>query len=423
MPWTGPGIDDALAFAIGAYRERTPQSLAALEAARAVMPGGNTRSSLWTAPYPLSIASGAGCRIVDVDGNGYVDFLGEFTAGIFGHTEPLLARAIAEAHADGIGLSSHTPYETRLARRLVSRFPSMDLVRFANSGTEANLMALTAARRVTGRSRIVVFSGGYHGGVLSFAAGHAPVNVPFDFAVLPFDDARAAEAEFAARGSEIAAVLVEPMQGAGGCNTASPAFLAALRELCDMHGAVLIFDEVQTARMSLGGAQARLGLSPDMTVLGKIFGGGLAFGAFGGRRDIMEQFDPARPGALPHAGTFNNNRLAMAAGVTACDALLTREALDALYLQGEAFRADLNACFEARGGLFRVTGMGSIMNIHATGPQEEARLRLRLLHLRMMERGQYFAARGLIALSFPVGVAETDGFLAAVEDCMPLVAA
>ncbi|EBA06478.1 aspartate aminotransferase family protein [Sagittula stellata] len=398
------------------FRRRTPQSADALTRASRVLPGGNTRSSLWTAPYPLSITGGEGCRITDADGHTYFDFLGEFTAGIYGHTCPSLEQAVTAAHRAGFGLSSHTPYEVALAEELAARFPSIDLLRFTNSGTEANLMALTAARLVTGRKRIVVFAGGYHGGVLTFGNGNAPVNVPFDFAVLPYNDAEAAAREFAASGDRIAAVLVEPMQGAGGCVVGSAEFLQTLRDLCDDSGAWLIFDEVQTARMAPGGAQERLGITPDMTTLGKIFGGGLAFGAFGGRQSVMARFDPAHPDPIPHAGTFNNNRLTMAAGLEAVRNHLTPEALAALYERGEAFRAALNERFAANGGAFHVTGMGSIMNIHGKGEDAALRLdRLRLLHFRMMERGYYFAARGLIALSFPVGETEMTGFLDALD--------
>lgn len=398
------------------FRKRTPKSAEALTRASRVLPGGNTRSSLWAAPYPLSITGGAGCRITDVDGNTYTDFLGEFTAGIFGHTCPSLEKAVTAAHRGGFGLSSHTPYEVALAEELAARFPSIDLLRFTNSGTEANVMALTAARLVTGRERVVVFAGGYHGGVLTFGNGNAPVNVPFDFAILPYNDPQAAAQEFSKSGDRIAAVLVEPMQGAGGCNVGTSEFLQALRDLCDESGALLIFDEVQTARMAPGGAQERLGITPDMTTLGKIFGGGLAFGAFGGKKAVMARFDPSHPDAIPHAGTFNNNRLTMAAGLESIRNHLTPEALAALYERGEAFRAALNDRFAAQGGWFYVSGMGSIMNIHATGVDTALRRdRLRLLHFRMMERGYYFASRGLIALSFAVGEEEMGGFLDALD--------
>lgn len=409
-------LETSLAAARQGYIDRNPKSAAMLERGRAVMPGGNTRSSLWTDPFPLSVKSAEGCRITDVDGHSYVDLLGEFTAGIFGHTAPALAEAVAGAHADGIGLSSHTPYEVALAERIVDRFASIERLRFANSGTEANLMALTAARLVTGRERVVVFAGGYHGGFLSFGHGSSPVNVPFEYAHLPFNDIEAARAEFAANGSRIAAVLVEPMQGAGGCNVAELGFLKELRTLTQEHGAILIFDEVQTARMSVGGAQELFGVVPDMTTLGKFFGGGMAFGAFGGRADIMDRFDPSRPNALPHAGTFNNNRLTMVAGLAALDHYLGAEQLNGLYARGEDLRRALNDLFKSRNAPFHVTGMGSIMNIHPTGETpDRANAQLRLLHFRLMEEGYYMAARGLIALSLAIGTVETEGFLETLD--------
>lgn len=417
-----PALARALDAAAANFAASNPQSAAALERARKVLPGGNTRSSLWADPFPLCVESGEGCRIRDVDGHDYVDFLGEFTAGIFGHSSPVLAQALAEAHARGINLSSHTPYEVALAERLVARFPSMDKVRFTNSGTEATIMAITAARLVTGRERILGFAGGYHGGVATFIPGADRVNAPYQFDILPYDDIAAVEAAFAG-GAPVAAVLVEPMQGAGGCRVASPAFLARLRTLCDAHDAVLIFDEVQTSRMSFGGMQARLGIIPDMTTVGKFFGGGLAFGAFGGRAAIMDHFDPARPDALAHAGTFNNNSLTMATAVAAIDHYLTPGALDALFERGEDFRARLNAIFGASGLPFEATGLGSIMNIHArmTSPEASAALR-RLLQFQMMAQGQYYAARGLIALSLPIGASETDGFFAALDVVLPGIA-
>ncbi|MGX1097921.1 aspartate aminotransferase family protein [Amorphus sp. MBR-141] len=409
-----PALGEALAEAEAAYVRRNPKGAAAHARATRVLPGGNTRTSLWSDPFPLCAAGGAGCRITDIDGHTYVDFLGEFTAGIFGHSSKVLADAVMRAHAAGINLSAHNELEIRLAELITARFPSMDLVRLANSGTEANVMAVAVAKIVTGRDRIVVFERGYHGGVLTFPPGGSAVNVPHTFDVLPYDDIAAAEAAFAARGSDVAAVLVEPMLGAGGCRPASVDFLKRLRALTERHGAVLIFDEVQTARMSVGGCQGLYGVVPDMTTVGKFFGGGLAFGCFGGRREIMERLDPRRPDAIGHAGTFNNNTLTMAAGIAAIETYLTAENLDALFARGEAFRADLNALFAARSAPYAVTGLGSIMNVHGRGaPSTDAALR-RLLQFDLAEAGWYIAPRGLIALSLPIGEAETEGFLAAV---------
>ncbi|WP_328598886.1 aminotransferase class III-fold pyridoxal phosphate-dependent enzyme [Pseudooceanicola pacificus] len=409
-----PALATALAGAEAAYARRCAGSAAANARAARVMPGGNTRTSLWNDPFPLCVASGEGCRITDVDGHTYVDLLGEFTAGIYGHTPPELAAAVAAAQADGINLSSHNTLESRLAELLVARFPSFDLVRFANSGTEANLMALATAKIVTGRDRIVVFEGGYHGGVLTFGDGGSPVNVPHDFAVLPYDDSDAATAYFASHGTSIAAVLVEPMLGAGGCRPASAAFLASLRRLTKDTGAILIFDEIQTSRMAYGGYQGRFGPCPDMTTIGKFFGGGLAFGAFGGRHDIMSRLDPRRPDAIGHAGTFNNNTLTMAAGIAAIETYLTADALDALFDRGETVRARLSTLFRDRQAPYSVSGLGSIMNIHGHGDRATDTALRRLMQFDLLEAGYYIAARGLIALSLPLGEGEISGFV----DCV-----
>ncbi|MCF3931982.1 aminotransferase class III-fold pyridoxal phosphate-dependent enzyme [Acuticoccus sp. M5D2P5] len=408
-------VAEALAEAERDFVARNPQSEASHQRAAQVMPGGNTRTSLWSAPFPLTIASGEGCRITDVDGHIYVDLVGEFTAGIFGHSSPVLAAAVAKAHANGINLSSHNTLEVRLAELIAARFPSIDLLRFTNSGTEANLMALMVAKAATGRSKIVVFDGGYHGGVLTFAGGGSPVNAPLDFLVLPYNDIEAAEAAFAE--NDIAAVLVEPMLGAGGCHPARQDVLEALRRLTREHGAVLIFDEVQTARMAHGGVQARTGVTPDMTTLGKFFGGGLAFGCFGGRRAIMETMDPRRSGALGHAGTFNNNTLTMAAGIAAIETYLTADNLDALFARGEDLRARLNGVFTDAHAPYHATGMGSILTIHGDDPAGDIALR-RLLQFDLGRAGYHIAARGLIALSLPVSEAEIAGFLQAVGDAV-----
>lgn len=398
------------------YIDAHPESRARLEQAAQVMPGGNTRSSLWSDPFPLCVQSGQGCRITDVDGHEVVDLMGEYTAGIFGHSEPILAEAVAEAHRTGINLSSHSTREIELARRLTERFPSMELMRFANSGTEANLMAVALAKAATGRGTVVVFANGYHGSLMYFGSADNPMNAPHDWLILPYNDIAAAEAAFAGRGAGIAAVVVEPMQGSTGCIPGDPAFLQALRRLTGDAGAVLIFDEVQTSRMGPGGMQALLGIRPDMTVLGKYLGGGMAFGAFGGRRDLMERFDPSRPGALAHAGTYNNNSLTMAAGIAALDHILTAEALEALYRRGEALRERIETLLAGYRAPYRISGIGSLMNLHGVADDAgTATALLRLLQLELLEAGYYLAPRGLIALSLAVGETEIEGVLAALE--------
>jgi glutamate-1-semialdehyde 2,1-aminomutase len=414
-------LDDAVAQARERYAAANPRSRQEWEQACAVMPGGNTRSVLFYEPFPLRIASGEGCRITDADGHTYVDLLGEYTAGLFGHSDPVIIQAAHNALAAGINLSGHTMAEARFAAALCERFTSMDLVRFTNSGTEANLMALATATIVTGRRKIMVFDGAYHGGLLVFSGGGKPINAPHDFVVGTYNDAQGAGALLAEHGDELAAVLVEPMLGAGGCIPGDPLFLEALAQGCSEHGALLIFDEVMTSRLHPGGRQAALGISPDLTTLGKYLAGGMSFGAFGGRRDLMELFDPRNPDGVPHAGTFNNNVLTMTAGVAALTQRLTPQALTALNERGDTLRDALNK--RCQGHPMQFTGIGSIMSVHFTaepircaadaaageGPAKE------LFFFDMLEQGIHLARRGFIALSLPVADPETDAFVAAVE--------
>lgn len=296
-----PDLDAALAEATARYRARNPASEQLLAEATDVLPAGNTRSVLFYTPFPLTMARGEGCHLWDADGHRYLDALGEFTAGLYGHSNPVIRQAIITALQEGLSLSSHTPREAALAHEIQRRFPGMALMRFTNSGTEANLMALAVATAHTGRRKVLVFEGAYHGGVLSFGGGGSPLNVPHDFVMAPYNDLDSVRALVQNHGADLAAILVEPMLGAGGCIPAEPAFLHGLRALANECGALLILDEVMTSRLSSGGRQALLGLAPDLTTLGKYFGGGLSFGAFGGRADVMSRFDPRRPDALGHA--------------------------------------------------------------------------------------------------------------------------
>jgi len=416
-------LDAALTEATARYRAHNPASERLLLEAADVLPAGNTRSVLFYSPFPLYMARGEDCHLWDADGHRYLDALGEFTAGIYGHSNAVIRQAIVAALQDGLSLSSHTAREAALAHEIQRRFPGMALLRFTNSGTEANLMALAAATAHTGRRKVLVFNGAYHGGVLSFGGGGSPVNVPHDFVVAPYNNIDAVRALVQAHGPQLAAILVEPMLGAGGCIPADPAFLHGLRTLATECGALLILDEVMTSRLSGGGRQALLGLTPDLTTLGKYFGGGLSFGAFGGRTDVMEQFDPRRADALGHAGTFNNNALTMAAGLAGLTQVLTPSALETLNQRGERLRERLNGVFQRHAVGLQFTGLGSVMQLHATDrPLRNAadlagtddRLKA-LLFFDLLERGIFLARRGLVALSLPFGDAQADEFVAALE--------
>lgn len=300
----------------------------------------------------------------------------------------------------------------------------MELLRFTNSGTEANLMALATATAHTGRRKVLVFKGGYHGGVLAFAGGGSPVNVPHEWIVARYNDLQDVRAKVAPHQGDLAAILVEPMMGSGGCIPADPAFLQGLRALADECGALLILDEVMTSRLSFGGRQALLGIRPDLTSLGKYFGGGLSFGAFGGRADVMQRYDPRSDGALQHAGTFNNNVQTMAAGLAGLTQVLTAEALDALNARGERLRGRLNQLFADQGVALQVTGLGSLMQLHAlTGAVHSADDTVRsddrakaLIFFDLLARGVFMARRGFMALSLPFDDAAADTLVDAMQD-------
>jgi glutamate-1-semialdehyde 2,1-aminomutase len=418
---TDAAIDQALVEAHQRFTDGNPASRRQFEEQARYMPGANSRSVLFYAPFPLTIAKGEGAALWDADGRRYADFIAEYTAGVYGHSAPEIRDAVIEAMQSGINLTGHNLLEGRLARTICERFPQIEQLRFTNSGTEANLMALTAALHFTGRRKIVVFSGGYHGGVLGFGVKPLPTTVPFDFLVLPYNDALLASEEIAKHGPDIAAILAEPMQGASGCIPGRLDFLQALRDGATKVGALLIFDEVMTSRLTPNGLANKLGIRSDLTTLGKYIGGGMSFGAFGGRSDVMAQFDP-RTGSLSHSGTFNNNVMTMAAGYAGLTKLFTPEAAGALAERGEAMRARLNALCAKEGVAMQFTGVGSLMNAHFLRGEVrrvddlamvDGRLR-QLLFFHLLSQGIYASPRGFVVLSLPLSDADIDRFVAAI---------
>jgi glutamate-1-semialdehyde 2,1-aminomutase len=417
-------LDSALAEAEARYVAANPKSRAQHERALKAMPGGNTRTVLFYSPYPVTIARGEGCRVWDLDGHEYVDFLGEYTAGLYGHSHPVIMAALRRALDGGIVLGGHNESESMLAQAVVDRFPSIERVRFTNSGTEANLMAISTARAFTKRPKVMAMQGGYHGGVFYFVKPELPINAPF-----PFVFGRTNELDYTRdlirrHGAELACVIVEPMMGGTGCLPAGREFLAMLREETQACGAVLIFDEVMTSRLGPNGLQGRLGVIPDMTTLGKYVGGGMTFGAFGGRADILDIYDPRRPDAIPHAGTFNNNTLTMNAGYAGLTQVYTAEAAEALNASGEALRASLNALTRTKGLPVQFTGIGSMMAVHfrdgairTFADIQAGRQDLKpLLQFDLLARGIYSPRRGMYVLSLPMGEAERDALCAAFEE-------
>ena len=420
------GYAERLAAAHERYAAKRPRSAELHERARAVMPGGSTRSVLDMQPFPFRVAAAHGARLSDVDGHEYIDFLGDYSAGLLGHDPGPVEAAVAQALELGWSYGGVHTDEVRFAEAVVERFPSIEQVRFTNSGTEANLMAIQLARHHTGRDRVVVMDRAYHGGLLYFGHGGEALLAPFDFDRLRYNDLGGV----ATIDERVAAVLVEPMMGAAGCIAADPEFLQALRDRCDEVGALLVFDEVMTSRMSTGGAQQRLGVTPDLTTLGKYLAGGMTFGAFGGRADVMAAFDPARGGTMTHGGTFNNNVVTMAAGAAAMRELLDEATLEGLFVRGERFRDAIAAVLESSPVPMSVSGYGSLLTIHSvpgpvTSPDDldggDAVLKELVVH-ELIDRGCYLAARGYMALSAAITDDDCDTFLTALSETLADVA-
>jgi glutamate-1-semialdehyde 2,1-aminomutase len=416
------GVEAALAAAEHRYAAANVRSAERHRLAMQWMPGGNTRTSLHYSPFPLTFVSGRDQHLTDLDGHVYTDFLGEYSAGLYGHSHPAILRAARNALEAGIALGGPNQHEAELARLLTDRFPSVELVRFTNSGTEANLLAIATARAVTGRSRVLVFDGGYHGSALSFR-GTNPLNAPFEYVVATYNDVDRTVAQIDANAADLAAVVVEPMLGGGGAIPATRGFLHALREATERHGVLLILDEVMTSRLGPGGVQELVGIRPDLTTFGKYLGGGFSFGAFGGRRDVMARFDPSQSGSLGHPGTFNNNTMSMAAGAVGLREVFTADVAVAHNARGDALRERLNTVFAHADVAMTATGLGSILAIHfqrtpiaAARDVVPADAKRSLLHLEMIGRGHYLARRGYVALSLPLTDADLDAFVDAVAD-------
>jgi glutamate-1-semialdehyde 2,1-aminomutase len=417
-------IDQALEDARRLYVEKRPRSQALAQEAERYMPGGNTRTVLYHGPFPLRAASGQGATLTDADGFRYVNLVGEHSAGLYGHSHPVIKTAVAEALENGFNLAAHNLYEIQLAKIICERFPSIERVRFTNSGTEANLLAIATARALTQRPKVIAFEDGYHGGLLYFAGGGLPINAPFPFVMAKYNDLEGTRTLIREQPGEIACVIIEPMLGGGGCIAANVEFLAMLREETRKAGVLLIFDEVMTSRFKGGGAQGLWGITTDLTALGKYLGGGMTFGAFGGRADIMSIYDPRRQDAIPHAGTFNNNVVTMAAGIAGLSKLFTPERAVQLHDFGESTIRRLNGVLQSMNARLAVTGVGSLMMFHdlAAGPigagslrREDARLK-QLLYLDLLEQGYFIGPRNFLALSLEVNEAMVDGLVEALRN-------
>ena len=383
----------------------------------ASLPGGSTRTTIFSAPYPPYMARGEGIRTWDLDGNEYRDFLGNYTSLILGHAHPEVVAAVTAQVRRGSAFAAPTETEIELAEEIRARLPSIERIRFTNSGTEATMFAIRAARAFTGRPLLAKFEGAYHGThdtVLAWSPG-VPQATSELVLELPWADPDGVERVIAGRERELAAVIIEPVQGAGGVRAASPEFLGFLRELTTRIGALLIFDEVIAFRVGPNGAQGRLGgVRPDLTTLGKIIGGGYPSGAFGGSDAVMTQFDARQPGALVHGGTFNGNPVAAAAGMATLRHL-TAERYAELERMGDRLRAGLTSAFERAGLDARAGGIASIFQVFpgsslaapdGLSPQSA-------LFLGLLLDGFHLAPRGMGALATPTTDGDVDDLIAA----------
>jgi glutamate-1-semialdehyde 2,1-aminomutase len=401
------------------YESQTAVSQELWERALGSLPGGNTRTTVFHDPYPVYVARGEGCRVWDADGVERIDFISNYTSLILGHCHPRVVEAVQQQAARLMSVAAPNELEIELAERVRERLPSVELIRFTNSGTEATMLALRAARAFTGREKIAVFAGGYHGshdyaasipGDPSVPPGGPgiPAAVADTVVVAPFDDRDGTLAALEPHRGELAAVIVEPVLGAGGVVPATAGFLAFLRELTRDAGALLVFDEVISFRIGYHGAQGRLGVTPDLTTLGKIIGGGLPVGAVGGRADVMKLFDPRRDDRIGHGGTFNANPLTMAAGLATLDEL-TPERYEGL----EALAAELEAGVNSRTGA-SATAVASLFRIELADPS-----RLPDLHVDLLASGILMTPRGMGCLSTPMTSAEVDAFVGALASAPP----
>ncbi|MDP6799067.1 MAG: aspartate aminotransferase family protein [SAR202 cluster bacterium] len=380
---------DKLQREIDLYVSKTPTSRGLQDSAEQYLPGGSSRGTAYFAPYPHFIERGEGHYMIDADGNRMLDFMINATSLILGHAHPEIVSALQEQAARGTAFTGPTEAQVRLAKILTDRIPSADSIRFTNSGTEGTLLAVRAARAFTGRPKIAKFEGGYHGSheYVSVSvhpplekldpSGPTPIpeypgmpqSILDDVVVLPYNDLEWCERVLREGRNEIACVIMEPVVSSFGYLPAQKAFLQGIRDLTTELGMVLIFDEVQSFRVSSGGAQEDLGVVPDLTALGKTIGGGLPVGAFGGKQELMDLFDPTAGGAtLAHAGTFNANPMTMVAGEVAMNHL-TPDVFERLNALGDELRAKLRAVFDELEVHAQVTGIGSLFGIHFTSEE------------------------------------------------------
>lgn len=435
------------------YPDLESTSASLFERGRRVMPGGNSRVGVMFEPYPLYASHGKGCRVTDVDGVERIDLINNWSSLIHGHSNPEVLEAVAAQSQRLLAVGAPTEVEIELAELLTARVPGVDTIRFSNSGSEGVLFALRAAKAFTGRPKIAKVEGAYHGNADSIEVSVAPSpkewgdaeqpatvaategiteGVLQDSIVLPFNDVDATRRIIEAHAHELAGVVIDPVVSRMGFVQATPEYLSMVREVTAAHDILLIFDEVFSFRVGYHGAQGAVGVTPDLTALGKIIGGGLPVGATGGRRDVMEVFDQTRkPLRVEHGGTYNANPMTMAAGLAAMRQM-TPEAYDRLDALGERARDGLRAALHDTGLPGAVHGCNSmvalIFNDSPFSNYRELPLRRReaemiyALHRHLLDSGVQIIPHGLMLLSTAMTEADIDEMVDACRAGMRLLA-
>ena len=438
------GLDSLIADLKAAHAERNPRSAAAFERALRVMPGGNSRTQLYFEPFPFYVDHTDGAYLYDLDGHRYLDVVNNYTSLIHGHPDAETVRVIAEQAARGTAHAAPSPSEIELAETITGRVTSMEMVRFTNSGSEAVLYAIRLARHVTGRADVIKVEGGYHGGAESVQVSvkrlgldeptalpeeGVPQSVAGATHVIPFDDVDEAVRLINKHGETSAALIVEPIQGFGGGLRPPDGYLEAISKTASDSGTLVILDEIQTLRFAYGGMQQTLGLTPDLTVLGKLIGGGLPVGAFGGSAELMAMTDPRGRGVLTQSGTFNANPLTMSAGLHALRKL-TPAAIDLLNSNGDHLRAWINQECTRLGLPLIAGGYGSLLQLHGGSnlptSYRQAKTRttepLTALFYLLMERNIFTApSRVIMALSTAMGDTQLDELREAIASSLDVL--
>ena len=431
------------------FRTRTKESYKKFLEAKKYLPGGDTRDSIFYAPYPIFMSSAKGFELKDLDGNVYTDFMNNYTVMIHGHNPPKVVKAVMKQIPLLTLPGAPTEKQLKLAKMMCERVKSVKKIRFCNSGSEATMMAIRSALAFTGRKKVLKVEGGYHG-IADFAKVSGPgldlskagspqepnpvtsqgifTGISDNVLVLPYNNTDSAESKIKALKNDLAAVIIEPMLGSGGMIPAEKEYLKALREMTEAVDAMLVFDEVVTFRLSRGGAQSLYDVSPDITAFGKIIGGGYPVGAFGGRDDVMALFDPAIPDRskyVSHAGTFNANPITCTAGIVTLD-MLTDEAIQKINQHGEGLRAEISEVFQDHKVKGQVTGLGSLGNVHFApekpkdyrGSANSDKLPLDYLHLSLLNHGVFTARRGMFSISTPMSKRQVNLYIKAFGEAL-----